>query len=249
MTDVRGRTIGHGHLCVLEDRVRFIGAPGQSATFAAHVDKYTIREDARPEILENGPRGLCRPIDETLNTATDDALSTADDDALGVVRPFPQPGYELVVMPADPTVITAAGTAFHDLRIRGGYPWYGIDFNDQNLPQELDRDPLAISFTKGCYLGQETVARLDALGQVQKKLVRLAIRRDAATNADPLMPSTRIVVDGKPIARLTSITTDQGHALAMVRRSHFDAGTEIRGQVESSGASFTAVVEAASDAV
>ncbi len=50
------------------------------------------------------------------------------------------------------------------------FPWFGIDFGSENLPQEVDRDISAISFKKGCYLGQETIARLDALGQVQKKL-------------------------------------------------------------------------------
>ena len=58
---------------------------------------------------------------------------------------------------------------FHLARTLSGFPWYGVDLNDKNLPQEADRDAAAISFTKGCYLGQETVARLDALGQVQKK--------------------------------------------------------------------------------
>ena len=50
---------------------------------------------------------------------------------------------------------------FSARRIEARWPLYGIDFNDRNLPQEVARDLQAISFTKGCYLGQETIARID----------------------------------------------------------------------------------------
>ena len=52
------------------------------------------------------------------------------------------------------------------------------DIVPKTLPQELGRDARAISFTKGCYLGQETVARLDALGHVNRRLAGLAVDGD-----------------------------------------------------------------------
>lgn len=52
------------------------------------------------------------------------------------------------------------------------------DIVPKTLPQELGRDARAISFTKGCYLGQETVARLDALGHVNRRLAGLALDGD-----------------------------------------------------------------------
>ena len=70
--------------------------------------------------------------------------------------------------------ITPCGeSAFEAARIEWGFPLYGRDITEANLPQEVARDALAISFTKGCYLGQETVARIDALGHVNKTLVGL----------------------------------------------------------------------------
>src|SRR5205814_560451 len=60
--------------------------------------------------------------------------------------------------------------ALEMVRIEAGTPFFGQDITDKNLPQELGRDALAISFTKGCYLGQETVARIDALGHVNQTL-------------------------------------------------------------------------------
>jgi hypothetical protein len=90
------------------------------------------------------------------------------------------------------------------------------------LPQEASIDARAISFKKGCYLGQETVARLDALGQVQKRLVQLVF--ESVPNIE--LPYT-IEADGKEVGRLTSLAaTEQGGVgLAMVRRGHFAVGT------------------------
>lgn len=113
--------------------------------------------------------------------------------------------------------------SFDALRVRAGFPWYGIDLDEKNLPQELDRDSQAISFTKGCYLGQETVARLDALGQVQKKLVLWQV---ASATCPP--PDTKLTVGDTLVGRLTSVVPDDGPgkwlALGFARRSHFDPG-------------------------
>ncbi len=59
-------------------------------------------------------------------------------------------------------------------RIETRYP-SAIDITEKTLPQELGRDAQAISFTKGCYLGQETVARIDALGHVNRRLALVTI--------------------------------------------------------------------------
>ena len=82
---------------------------------------------------------------------------------------------------------------FEALRIEAGIPVYGRDVNPENLPQEIARDRQAISFTKGCYLGQETVARLDALGHVNK------ILRGLIFDAGPVPRiGTPLTSEGKP---------------------------------------------------
>jgi len=78
----------------------------------------------------------------------------------------------------------ADAAAIEAARIAARYP-APADIPPKTLPQELGRDARAISFTKGCYLGQETVARIDALGHVNRQLVLLAI--DAAP---PPLPAT-----------------------------------------------------------
>ncbi len=116
---------------------------------------------------------------------------------------------------------------FERARIGQGWPWFGHDIDRQNLPQEVDRDRRAISFTKGCYLGQETVARLDALGQVQKKLVRLS------GPGQPPPPGTPLEAQGRAAGQLCSTISDGASqpgwvGLGYVRRSFWSAGTELR---------------------
>ena len=71
------------------------------------------------------------------------------------------------------------------------------DMPEKTLPQELGRDARAISFTKGCYLGQETVARLDALGHVNRRLVLVAVDGELPAAAE-------VMADGIGVGMLTS---------------------------------------------
>jgi hypothetical protein len=88
------------------------------------------------------------------------------------------------------------------------------------------RDERAISFQKGCYLGQETVARIDALGHVNWKLMGLKLPLQANFE-----PGTEIEVAGKVVARLTSVAfsphLQAPIALAYVRRGWDQPGKRI----------------------
>jgi folate-binding protein YgfZ len=81
-------------------------------------------------------------------------------------------------------LVRMAADALDTARIEAGVPEQ-VDIPEKTLPQELGRDQRAISFTKGCYLGQETVARIDALGHVNRRFVAVAIdgRRNHAAGA------------------------------------------------------------------
>ena len=117
--------------------------------------------------------------------------------------------------------------AFHAARIEAGVPLFGVDFNDSNLPQEVGRDHEAISFTKGCYLGQETVARIDALGHVNQQLA--GVRFLGATIPEP---GTSLTHDSRAVGQVTSATysprLDSPLALAMLRREHAAIGSHLQ---------------------
>jgi folate-binding protein YgfZ len=83
-------------------------------------------------------------------------------------------------------------------RIEAGFP-LPADIVERTLPQELGRDARAISLNKGCYLGQETVARLDAMGHVNRRLAVVALERDHP----PDLPA-RVLMDDQPVGLLTS---------------------------------------------
>ncbi len=87
--------------------------------------------------------------------------------------------------------------AFDIFRIETGLPVLGLDFDDSNLPQESRLDK-AISFTKGCYLGQEVIARLDAQGHVNKILMGLE-------SGAELKPEQKLHFGEKEVGRITSV--------------------------------------------
>jgi folate-binding protein YgfZ len=90
---------------------------------------------------------------------------------------------------------------FAAYRIDAGFPVYGIDLTDDHLAQEAARTANAISFTKGCYLGQEPIARIDALGHVNREL-----RVVAFDNADALAAPCN-VLDASTKAELGQLTS------------------------------------------
>ena len=117
--------------------------------------------------------------------------------------------------------------SYEVLRIEAGTPVFGKDVTDKNLPQEIGRDDRAISFVKGCYLGQETVARIDALGHVNQVLKGL---RFAERSPCP-KPGSPLEADGKRVGMVTSAAFSPVRnapvALGLVRTTHARAGTTL----------------------
>ena len=100
------------------------------------------------------------------------------------------------------------------LRIERGRPRYGIDLDDSVIPQEAHLNQRAVSFTKGCYVGQETVARLFYKGKPNRELRGL-------TSAEPLAVGTELRVEDRVVGTVTSSALSPRHgaiALALVRR-------------------------------
>ncbi len=128
--------------------------------------------------------------------------------------------------------------AMESLRIEAGIPRYGLDLTEENIPLEIENEDI-ISFTKGCYVGQEVIARLKFLGQANKHLKGLLL-------AGAKMPkySARIVKDEKEIGRVTSSayspTLNQGIAMAYLRREYSAAGTQVTVESEGGGLQATA---------
>jgi len=124
--------------------------------------------------------------------------------------------------------------AFNIARIEAGTPLFNIDFGPTNLPHETGILKQRVSFTKGCYLGQEIVARMESLGKPKQTLVGLRVAKDLlpvaggqvfAKSADPNAPSAM----GDQIGVITSSTLSPmlgaaSIAFAMIKTAHAELG-------------------------
>ena len=123
-------------------------------------------------------------------------------------RDYGVPAYETIDEEPPVTPEPIGADELELLRIRAATPRMGAEIDDRVLPAEAGLEERAISFTKGCYPGQEPVARLHYRGHVNRKLRVLELEGDVE-------PGAEIAHDGKVVGRVTS--TAQGHALGYVR--------------------------------
>jgi len=166
--------------------------------------------------------------DATLLCARIPDLGGPDTGHDGFVLLVPAAAYDAAwarVADAVPGVVTGSDTVYTVARVEAGYPEWGLDIDDTTLPQEANFDEIgAISYTKGCYTGQEVVARIHFRGHVNRHLRGLAFPLDAtpAPDAAPIPPGATLVDESeKPVGDVrTSARSPRlgGIALGMVRR-------------------------------
>ena len=121
-------------------------------------------------------------------------------------------------------LVEACPEAFEILRIEGGVPWLGHDLDESVLPDEAGLEH-AVSTTKGCYTGQEVVARMRSRGRISHRLVGL--RGDAL---EPLPVGAEVLAGGRRIGEVTSAALSPSAgpiALAYLRVPHDEEGTDV----------------------
>ena len=151
-----------------------------------------------------------------------------------------QPGYLLLADPAVAEVVwttirqqdeafdgCAVGLeALDTLRIESGTPRFGVDMTEATIPIEANLQD-AISYTKGCYVGQEVIARVDARGHVNRQLVGLLLGDAGLPEA-----GARIFSPQREVGWITSATQSpamqQTIALGYVRRESLEPGTALQ---------------------
>ena len=246
----KGKVIAFTHVLVLQDRL-LVTCHGQLGTkLVEHLDRYLIREDVTLTDRSADNSCLLLPLSDS---PTEAVVAYAGDwlPELDGVRETsgPQPMVLARAEFAGPALLVIVERSRHDqsveqlnaagflpgsvemlqaIRVAAGTPWSVVDIDESNLPQELNRDESAISFTKGCYLGQETVARLDAMGRVNWLFVQLELE-DANVQAGATFES-----DGKQVLKVTSVAVgslvDRPApliGLGYARRGFHETGTKI----------------------
>ncbi len=121
----------------------------------------------------------------------------------------------------------AGYTALNALRLEAGIPWFGYDFGEKQIPHEAGLEKSHISYTKGCYTGQEIVERVRSRGQVNRVrgLFKLSSSNFPA-------PETAIQFEGKEVGYVTraadSPTFQSVIAMGYIRREQSAPGTEVQ---------------------
>ena len=226
------------------DDALLLDAPGPlRESLAARLERYVIADDVQLEDVSDG-LGLCHLLNFS---AAEGGSPTLPDLGAGArfvrTNRYHHDGLD-VFFEASRTHevharISAAGftllneDALESLRILCGVPVWGAELDENTLPAEAGIEDRAVSFTKGCYLGQEVVSRIKSVGHVNRQLCGLR-----ALDASPLYAGMRLFrVDAasgdKEMGRLTSAAPSAGHggaafvALGYVRREAAQPGTAL----------------------
>ena len=250
ITNVRGWCIEHGFVLKLRHEILLVGQFGNPTALCSHIDRYIIREDATITDQSASKRifllNECE-ADQSASHFGSPLLSPKSGNSLsGKVTSLPVLTVSVQLLAANDVLLIAeasdrqsmldalnsAGISlsppaeFEQARIASFWPQSGREILEKSIPQELDRDTSAISFTKGCYLGQETIARLDAIGQLQKKLCLVRI-----DSLDTFEPGTAILKGDLQVGQVTSAALDPTGscvlALAYLRRGNFESGLQL----------------------
>ncbi len=254
-TDVKGRILFDFNVLVLDDRIWLDVDRRLIEKAMTHADRYLIMEDAKltdrgdafARIALLGPRAaqvvaqLGAPhapamasLGSTMVTLLDKPRRLVRNDFAGTF------GVELYVEAENaaacwrhllelgqPAGLRPIGrTAVHVLRVEAGIPVCGEDIDDTVLPAETRQIERAVSYVKGCYLGQEVVERMRSHGALARTLVGLRFEGDPT-----IQPGAALQVDGTSAGRLTSVCRSFALSavvgLGYLKTAHAQAGTRV----------------------
>ncbi len=243
--NAQGRILGDVNIFCREDSLLLDTEPETRQKLFDHVDRYIIADDVTLEdvtgematLAVEGPQAaavlerLGAPVPES-----DYATRSWSGSIVARVSSTGSPGYSIFMLPTKKLefieALTAAGIAeatpqeARIVRIEHGKPRYGEEISERYLVQETAQLH-AVSFSKGCYLGQEIVERVRSRAQIHRVLRRLAINGSEPPSAGVRLKSGD--TDSAEIASAVySLALGKVAALAYVRVPFAEAGSEMR---------------------
>ncbi len=186
-----------------DDEVGLITDGGRGEDLAATLARYRIRVDVEIEQSD-------QPVWIVVGESADETgtWSLIED---GLEADVSWPGIQrTLVVGQRPDLEEGDAEEYESLRIAAGEPHWGVDVDEKTIPQESGLVEATVDFTKGCYLGQELVARIDSRGHVNRHLRILEIEGAGAERG------VSLEADDKKVGTLTSVSNSIG--LALVRR-------------------------------
>ena len=233
--NAQGRILADVHVLAQPDYILLDTEPETREKVYAHLDKYIIADDVT---LEDVTAGLATIGLE--GPKSDEVLATLGETAPGglTIRLSATGGKgHRLFLPAEEMpsfverlhtagAVDASGEDMRIVRLEHGYPRYGEDVSERDIPHEAQLID-AVNFNKGCYLGQEIVERVRSRGQVHRLLVPLRIETQ-----EPPLPATELLAETNKAGEVTSAAFSPALglvvALAYVRDVYARPGTQLR---------------------
>ena len=235
-------------VCLTNDRLMLISESSDPDPLMENIEKYTILEDALLEDVSSGTAriGIRGPaahvVTSKITEANMPAIDSGGVESVPVLgegtlllkgNPFIHDGYDLVLpvnaaeavwkAAIDAGAVPVGHYALEHARIEAGVPAPGTELNDRVNPLEAGLDEF-VSFTKGCYVGQEVIARLDTYDKVQRRLVGLDVPEGTE-------PGENLKSGKRTAGWVTSVSTmstrGRSAALGYVRRAFIEPGTTL----------------------
>lgn len=251
LLNAQGRILGHVQVFAEDDTLVVESSPGHTQALMSQLDRYLIREkvelsdasEAWGQLLLIGPRADECLADLNATAPASAPLSNCDASIAGHTVRLRRTSLAgetslLIAVQRDDLfdvwnalrkagAVAMGASTVEICRVEAGSPVYGLDISDRSLPQEVARDERAISFAKGCYIGQETVARIDARGHVNKFLVGVQFEGHELPAAETSLSDSSGEI-GTVTSSTFSPTLDAPLALAYVKRGFEGAGQEFQ---------------------
>jgi folate-binding protein YgfZ len=242
----QGRMIADMHVLALDEFVLLDVARAQVAELVSLFDRSIFSEDVTVRDASHEYARLAVAGPEAPRALKD------SQHAMPGVLSFADEAWDVprieILLPGGDAVLRAAREALHAagaidvgldaveaVRIESGVPLFGADMDGTTIPLEAGIESRAISFSKGCYVGQEVIVRVlhRGHGRVAKKLVRLAVNVPSEAELPPA--GAALVKEGREVGKLTSVAWSphqgRGTALGYVQRDFADAGTLLDGGI------------------
>jgi folate-binding protein YgfZ len=233
-----GRVLTDATVVVDETRAFVVLPAALVEAVRAHLEHYLVMEDAamdaRADAFEpwsvHGPRS-----GEVLEAARTAGASggLVDRTGLGgavILAPEAHAGQVRVALEH---AVAALGGAIGDdggweaLRLERGVPRFGVDFDERAYPQEASLEKVAVSFDKGCYLGQEVVCMLQMRGHVKRKLAAIVIDGTTLPDRGAAVTDEAGVPVGEVTSAAASPTLGKTVALVMIKRAQAEQGQRV----------------------
>lgn len=205
VTDLKGRVVADVYIHTEEpgEALRLDAEPALREVLGPRLERYIIADDV---LLED-------VTDETrLWHIFGAAASSCEFDSAAVLksRRVSDDGLDIWLSSSSPApamtgpVLTAA--EFETIRILRGVPRYPAELNAEAFPPEAGLDDRVMSYTKGCYIGQEVLSRIRTTGKMPRELVRWeALREDAVVEAGALVSLAQTDTEPKTVGKVTSV--------------------------------------------